>query len=230
MTAARTASSYVGPVLAFVAALLLGGWMLLGPNDARDQAAAVHAGTAPSQTARLDSFFYEPARTGWYDHVRGTTEWLAHLVDPDAEGNGRISRYVFNVPGKGEVLEKWDGAMVTAYLAEGRVIGVKLPDDSVLTSDKVGWYGSVTRVLSGLFAIAVALLIGATKLRMGFLTGLVGGVLMALTVLAAIHLGSLLLGLVVDVLVVLALVLLVRGAVRKGRQEQGPEDPVATDG
>lgn len=225
MTAARTASSYVGPALAFVAALLLGGWMLLGPNDARDQAAAVHAGTAPSQTARLDSFFYDPARTGWYDHVRGTTEWLAHLVDPEAEGNGRISRYVFNVPGKGEVLEKWDGATVTAYLAEGRVIGVKLPDDSVLTSDKVGWYGSATHILSGLFAIAVALLIGATRLRMGFLTGLVGGLLMALTLLAAVHLGSLLVGLVVDAVLLVAVVFLVVWALRKAKEAPPAETP-----
>lgn len=225
----RSMTSSAGSVLAFVAAIMAAGWMIFGPNDARSQSGAVDAGSAPARSARLDAGFHSP-QGGFVrsDFLHGPDEWLAECRD--VETDSRLSDYAFNVPGKGEVLHEWDGSTVTCYLADDRVIGVKLPDGAVLKSDKVGWRGAVARWLAGSFALAVALLIGATRLRMGFWTGLAGGLLMALTVAVALHLSWLPIALAIDgaVLVGLALFVVLRVRGHKSARSGEASEPSGT--
>lgn len=216
----RSALSVGGWIVAFVAAVAAAGLLFFGDNPAMEQAAAIDNGTAETRSARLDAWLDTHARdrVGWSRDRIGRDEWKARFV---AEGeNGFLdSDGGFNVPGRGEVLHDWDGAQVTAYMWGDSVIGVKLPDGMILKSDGIGWRGSVKRYGAAVFAVGLALLIGAAKLRMGFWTGFAGGVLLTVTLVAGLHLEWLGFALIADAVILLACLLFVARRLRRSRSE-----------
>ncbi len=223
----RAVKSFVGWLLAFLAAAAAAGLLFLGDNDALAQSDAIDSGSAETTSARLEAWLdtNERDRLGSSRDRNGPDEWKADFAAEGPSGQLDVDGG-FNVPGKGEILREWDGATVTCYLWGDTVIGVKLPDGTVLKSDQIGWRGTITRYAAGVFALGIALLIGGAKLRMGFLTGFVGGVLMAAVVVVMLHLNLLWVALAIDLVVVLAVGLFVARRRRRAKAggAQGSDD------
>lgn len=202
----RAALRFVGWLVAFLVALAASGWLLFGENDALAKAESIDEGTATTVSAKLDVILdkNERRRIGKPDR-NGADEWTARCTpdDPEVDLGGGSS---LDVPGNGKVLDEWDGATVTCYLWNDDVIAVELPDGTVLRDQSVGWRGAIARGCSGLFAFGAALLIGGTRLRMGFWTAFAGGSLMALVGLVGLHLAQLWIGLAADAVLVLVVV------------------------
>ena len=163
----RAAGVVVGWLLGFLVALAASGWMFLADNDALAQADALDAGTAETVTARLEVHLDDHRRTRLGKPDRdGADEWLARCRSDDP-GLDLDDGPAFDVPGRGEILHRWDGATVTCHLWEDEVIAVGLPDGTLVRGEQVGWRGLVARWCSGVFAFGAALLIGGARLRMG---------------------------------------------------------------
>lgn len=232
MDKGRAALGFVGWLVAFLVALAASGWLLFGDNDALAKAEAIDDGTATTVTAKLDVLLdtNERNRVGKPDR-NGADEWTARCIpdDPDDPDVDLDRGESLDVPGNGEVLDEWDGAAVTCHLWNDDVIAVELPDGTVLKDQSVGWRGAVARGCSGLFAFGAALLIGGTRLRMGFWTAFAGGSLMALVGLVGLHLAQLWIGLAVDAVLVLVVVWFVFSRSGEDAGEEAGERS-ATDG
>jgi hypothetical protein len=207
---------FVGWALAFVLALGAAAYLAVTPNDALAQSEAVDNGTAETVAARLDAHLDKNVRSrAGKPNVNGADEWRATCHPEDQEVDVP-NLNAFDVPGRGELLGEWDGKTVTCYLwADGTVIAIKGPDGTLLKSETVGWRGAVSRWTAAAFTLGAALLIGATKLRMGVWTGVAGGALIAVTLLVVLHLTWLWVGVAADVAMVLALVWFVVGRLRR---------------
>ena len=207
---------FVGWALAFVLALGAAAYLAVTPNDALAQSEAVDNGTAETVTARLDAVLDRNIRHRvGKPNVNGADEWRATCHPEDQEVDVP-NLNAFDVRGKGELLGEWDHKNVTCYLwTDGTVVAIKGPDGTLLKSETIGWRGAVSRWTAAAFALGAALLIGATKLRMGVWTGVAGGAIIAVTLLVVLHLTWLWVGLAADVAMVLALVWFVVGRLRR---------------
>jgi hypothetical protein len=205
---------FVGWLLAFVLALGASGFMLFSNSDALEQSAAVTNGTAKTVSARLEAQLdqNERYRSGKPD-LKNPRWWARFETDnPHLDLNRGPA---FEVPGKGEILHEWDGATVTCYLwTDGTVIAIKVPDGTLLKNETIGWRGELSKWTSGFFFLGAALLIGGAKLRLGFVTGFVGAVVIAAVLFVVLHVVWLWLGLAVDALLVVALVWWIVGRMR----------------
>ena len=210
---------FVGGLVAFVLLLGAAGWLALGPNDALAQSAAVDDGKAQRVEAELAVVheFRARHRTGKADRVR-KDKWVGRCR-PLAETVEINETRDFGVPSDEEKrLRSWDGATVTCHLwTDNTIIAVEGPDGTVLKRGDVGVRGVMVRWLAAVAAIGAALLIGGTMLRMGTITAVAGGVLVAGALVTGLHLEWLWIAVVVDVVLVLGVLGLGALVLRRGK-------------
>lgn len=223
-------------LLAFVAAVSVSVVLLMGGRQPLVKSSMIDSGEARTVTARMEVTLDtdEVDRPGSFQDRNGADDWRAEFPSDGRSGEVDIDGW-FNVAGRGDVLHKWDGATVTCYLSGKHVIGVKLPDGTILKADDVGWHGALNTWGGGLFFAGVALLVGGIGLRWGTKAVVAGAVVVLGTILAAVHVNFLPYALAFDGVFLLVVVYAFLRLLRRARDKvaaaelaPGVQDPGAS--